>query len=93
MATTATKLREIRNPAAVGWRWTNTYDGFDGVYEHEITWVRGTWTLLYGTKSPQTGRWIHTPIERPERFGFDGTLKSARTAAHAFYDSDGEEET
>jgi hypothetical protein len=29
-------------------------------------------------------RWFDTNIDNPERFGFDGTLKSARAAASVF---------
>ena len=82
---TTTKLSEVSNPAAVGWRWSNSYEGFDGSYEHEITWICGTHSLSYGTKAPNVGRWVSSPIVNPERFGFDGTLKGARTAAQAFY--------
>ena len=79
----ATKLQERSNPAAVGWFWADKYEGFDGAYEHEISWSRGSWSLNYGTKAPGRG-WVHTSIRNPERFGVDGTLAGARKAAQAF---------
>ena len=74
------KVTEIANPAAVAWRWTNDE------FEHEITWIRGSGGLLFGTKGLD-GRWNSTPITNPERFGFDGTLSSARRAAERFVNS------
>lgn len=85
MTDTNTKLVELAMPAAIGWRWSTT--GFDGVYEHEITWIRGTHSLRYGVKGP-AGRWVSTAIERPERFGFDGTRNGARAAARAFHEGE-----
>ena len=87
---TSTPLREIANPAAVGWEWTDTYEGF-GTYRHQVCWIRGTESLQYGTQLPHAARWSQTTIDQPERFGFDGTLQGARRAAQAFYDETHEE--
>ena len=77
------QLSEIANPAAVAFRWSVNHDGF-GTYMHEITWPRGTYSLLYGTLAPGRDAWSTTPISSPERFGVDGTIKGARAAVRAF---------
>lgn len=89
--TTTSPLQEVVNPASVGWRWSNTYEGFKGIYQHEVCWIRGTDLLLYGTKAPTNREWTITPITRPERLGFDSTLVGARKAAEAFYAGEGKE--
>lgn len=94
MASIATDLVEISYPDVVGWEWEVAYEDFEGegidsgIYYHQITWIRGTDTLQYGTKAPTnpSGQWVNAPIVNPERFGFDGTLAGARTAARAFYE-------
>jgi hypothetical protein len=90
MTTITTKLKEIANPSAVAWEWSDTYqgieyEGVEGTYVHQILWLRGTEDLFYVTQAPQKewGPWV--PITLPERFGFDGTLQGARAAAQAFY--------
>lgn len=78
-----TAVREIALPSAVGWKWVSTYDGFDGVYEHEVVWVRGTPTITFATRAPGNS-WVASPITDPERLGFDGTLAGARRVVEAF---------
>ena len=76
------KLTEIANPAAVGWRWITEYEGVRRCYE--LCWARGTRRLTLGICGDD-GRWLHTNVDQPERFGdLDGTLKGARRAAQAF---------
>lgn len=92
MPTVTSKLKEIQLPSVVGWEWSDTYHGdeytgCEGTYKHQIIWLRGRNQLFYITKPP--GReWSEQPwvtITRPERFGFDNTLDTARSAAEAFY--------
>ena len=88
-----TTLREIANPAAVAWHWSVSYDDMPefGTIEHSVTWIRDGHNLYYGTKR-ETARkwpssdpaWTNTLIINPERFGFEGTLASARIAARNF---------
>ena len=73
------QITEIRNPAAVGWRWFA-----DSGTEYEITWPRETHTLLFGINGGNG--WMTTTLVRPERYGFAGTLKTARAAVKAFID-------
>jgi hypothetical protein len=77
----STRLFEIANPAAVGWEWTT-----EGGTVHQISWTRGSHQLNYGTRGRGCRNWTNTLIVAPERFGFDGTLNSARAAAQAFVD-------
>ena len=82
MPTVTSKLKEIQLPSVVGWEWSDTYHGdeytgCEGTYKHQIIWLRGRNQLFYITKPP--GR------EWSERFGFDNTLDTARSAAEAFY--------
>jgi len=90
MSTLTTPLKEINNPDAIAWEWSDTYygaeyEGVEGTYVHQIVWLKGTGKLYYVTKPPQKewGPWVS--IKEPGRFGFDSTLKGARTAAEAFY--------
>lgn len=78
-------LREVSNPAAVGWEWEVTYEGGVEGYRHQISWTRGTSQLHFGTQEVGRRNWTNTLIVAPERFGFEGTLESARAAAKAFY--------
>lgn len=80
----AIEISEISNPTCVGWDWhVDETLGEESVrYAHEIVWLRGTSTLLFGVKID--GRWLLTAIDRPERFGDCSTLKGARAAAHNF---------
>jgi hypothetical protein len=82
----STPLQEIRNPDVIEWEWEDTYPEFEGVYYHQIVWIRGTSVLWYSTKAPTTGKWVNVEIREPERFGFRSTLASARKAALAFYE-------
>jgi hypothetical protein len=82
-------LREISNFAAVGWEWSQDYEGF-GRYDHQICWIRDSSNLQYGTRIPGGRNWTSTTIDHPGRFCasevFEPTLKSAREAARAFYE-------
>jgi hypothetical protein len=66
------KIQELANPAAVAWR---------PDADHEICWVRGSRSLVMGTRVD--GRWFTTPISNPS-YDHDGTLKGAREAARRF---------
>ena len=91
MPTVTSKLREVTNPDVVAWEWSDTYhgeefDGVEGTYHHQIVWMRGVHKLFYVTRAPGRSKWSPwVPIVNPERFGFAGTLQSARDAAHNFY--------
>lgn len=84
----STELREVTNPDVVGWEWEDTYPDFEGVYYHQIVWLKGTDNLFYGTKAPTnpSKQWVNCSIRNPERFGFEPTLAGARKAAKAFYE-------
>ena len=74
---------EIQNPDCTGWRWEDAYEGFDGVYQHEIIWLHGTDSVTYWTRAPGNS-WTHTKIVDPERLGFDGTVAGARRLVESF---------
>ena len=76
------RVKEIANPAAVGWQWLT-----DDI-KHEITWVRGSSKLSYSVNGERG--WVSTSLDNPGRFGFTGSLKSARRAVEAFLKGEGE---
>jgi hypothetical protein len=72
------------NPAAVAYEWTDRYEGFEQEYRHELTWTRGTYSVLYGT-SVDGRPWVIAPVSNPERLGnFDATEKGFRRLVEAF---------
>ena len=70
---------EIRNPAAVAWEWKS-----ESGIKCAITWTRGTHRLSFAMQPVTGGPWYDNTIDHPERFGFKGTLESAREAARTF---------
>ena len=72
---------ERANERAVGWRWTSA-----GIH-HELTWPRGTRTLLLGTSADGT-HWYVATVDDPEHLPCAPTLRSARTAALRFITPD-----
>ena len=76
------EVTEISLPSVVGWEWTSTYPDFPTT-KHEIVWVRGTSGVTYNVKSGDR-KWTGTSIVRPERLGFDGTLKGCRVLVDEF---------
>lgn len=47
------------------WSWTDVYDDFPPV-EHQIVWFKGDHELIFGTKTEQSGRWVHVPIRNAD---------------------------
>jgi hypothetical protein len=85
---TQQKGRFTANPAAVAYDWTDTYEGDDHEYRHELAWIRGTNHISYGT-SVDGRPWVNTMVRSPERFGdFDGTEKGFRRFVTAFLTDD-----
>lgn len=78
---TEVRLTEIGNPVAIGWRWITEYEGVK--YCYELCWHRGSAKLTLGICG-HDGKWLHMNVDQPERFGFKGTLKTAREAARRF---------
>ena len=85
-------LRERAYPSVVAWHWSVSYDDMPefGTTEHSVTWLRDGHNLYYGTKRETAREWSKTLIINPERFGFKGTLASARIAARNFVSAYGQ---
>lgn len=72
------EIRELRNPASVGWR------RVVGSREVEVAWPRGSSVLLMSTRTVGDTRWRPIAVMDSERWGHDGTYNGALARAHEF---------